>query len=136
MTPLYQAPSTRTAWLGHCLPSSLHLLQPPPPLCNILLFSALFPSPFYRSHLCFPLLFSSSICLSSTPPSFHSTPSIISPASQPPSLLSPLTVNNFAFVLFSLESFFFLQKTFVRPLHYLLWRERGAVTGGGVLDKQ
>lgn len=44
LTPLYQAPSARTAWLERCLPSPLHLLQPPPPLCYILLFSPLFIS--------------------------------------------------------------------------------------------
>lgn len=105
MTPLYQAPHALTAWLGRCLPSPLHLLQPPPPLCYILLFSPLSPSLFNLSLLCFTLFF----YLSAPTLSFPSTPFIISSASQPP-LFYLHSVNNFAFVLFFLQSFFFSPK--------------------------
>lgn len=119
MTPLYQAPSARTAWLERCLPSPLHLLQPPPPLCYILLFS-----PLFISLLPLSSLFHTPI-LSPPPPPL---PTIITPASQPPlfylhSQLITLPSSCFSY------SHFFLQKTFVRALHYLLWGERSGYRG-------
>lgn len=107
-----------------------------PPLRYILLFSPLFPSPFYLSLLCFTLLFSSSICLSLPLLSVFSLHSLHHQSCfTAPSLLSPLTVNNFAFVLFFLQSFFSPKNICQGTALPVMGRERG-VTGGGVLDKQ
>lgn len=93
-----------------------------PPLCtscNLLLPSETLSSLPYPSLLPFTSLLSISYSYSlplsfSQPPhwqSLHHWPCIAAPSS-----LSPLTVNNFAFILFFLQSFFFLQKTFLRAL--------------------
>lgn len=116
MTPLYQALSALAACSGPCLPSPLHLLQPstpplsssPPSLFHTLILSAHPPTPLNPR----PLSCYHHFC------------------STAPSLLSPLTVNNFALVLFFLQSFFFLppffflRETFVGAPRYLLWEAR------------
>lgn len=110
VTPLYQAPSARNAWSGCCLPSSLHLLQPPAPLCCI----PPPPSRLYLSLLCFTLH-------SVDPPTPHSA--IITPAPQPPlfhlhSQLITLPSSYFSY------SHFFPSTKRLSGLHYLLRTER------------
>lgn len=138
MTLQYQAPRARTAWLGHCLLSPLRVPLPPPPLCYILLFfspslsvSLILFTSLFSFGLCFTLLFSSSICLPL--PSLFSFHSLHHQSCfTAPSPPSPLTVNNFALVLFSFQSFFFSKNISQGPAVPVMetWG------GGSVVDKR
>lgn len=129
-------PSVPGSKCPNCLVGALFTLRSAPPatsasslLHSLLSLSFYLPYPPPASHS--SLLF---LHLSHTQPFFfHSTPSIISPASQPPSLLSSLTVNNFALVMFFLVILFFFlfaQKIFSRHC-ITCYGERGVCVQGG-----
>lgn len=101
------------------------LSAPPATSTSPLLYSLLSP-PLFISPLPLPSLFHTPFCQNPPTPTPDPAPpfSYHHSCSTAPTLPSPLTVNNFAFVLFFLQSFFSLHKTFVRALHYLLRRER------------